>query len=198
MLTVGNVSLERERPPEQKLSRSAIKQIQTQLKDRGYTEVGNPDGLWGSRTVGAISAFQAHEGLPVTGHYDDATKAALTEADKRPVSKERGAVSAGDLKEQGSRTITTADHLSMFGKAKLWIAGLTGGGAAADHAGLFDGTLEKIGTIQGLWDRVSSFHIPLNVLLIIGDLVGSGLLVMWIADQIKSYRTEDYATGRIS
>ncbi len=110
------------------------------------------------------------------------------------MSKEREAVTAEDLKEQGSRTITTADHLSMFGKAKLWIAGLTGGGVAADHVGLFD----EIDTVQGLWDRLSNFQIPLNVLLVIGGLVASGLLVMWIAEQIKSYRTEDYASGRIT
>jgi peptidoglycan hydrolase-like protein with peptidoglycan-binding domain len=64
---LANTPLDRVLPPEQGMSRSAIKALQTQLKNLGYAEVGRVDGFWGSRTVGAFSAFQAHEGLPVTG-----------------------------------------------------------------------------------------------------------------------------------
>ena len=38
------------------------------------------DGDFGSETEGALKAFQASAGLPVTGVYDDATRKALTEA----------------------------------------------------------------------------------------------------------------------
>ena len=60
------------------------------------------DGFWGSRTVGALSVFQAHEGLPVTGTYDEATQAAMAEAVKRPVSPRRKDITADELKEEGS------------------------------------------------------------------------------------------------
>ncbi|WP_411161790.1 peptidoglycan-binding domain-containing protein, partial [Chromohalobacter sp. HP20-39] len=34
------------------------------LSAKGYTEVGQPDGLMGGRTVNAIRAFRAENGLP--------------------------------------------------------------------------------------------------------------------------------------
>ena len=173
------------------MSRSAIKALQTQLKNLGYAEVGRVDGFWGSRTVGALLAFQAHEGLPVTGTYDEATQATMAEAVKRPVSPERKDTTADELKEEGSRTIATADNLSMFGKAKLWLAGVTGGGAIIDW--ISDGTMD---TVQGVWDRVS--RIPISFILFIVFLVVSGLVVMYVAEKIKSYKVEDYASGRLS
>ena len=160
-------------------------------KNLGYAEVGRVDGFWGSRTVGALSAFQAHEGLPVTGTYDEATRAAMAEAIKRPVSPARKDITADELKEEGSRTIATADNLSMFGKAKLWLAGVTGGGAIIDW--ISDGTVD---TFQGVWDRVAK--IPVSFILFIVFLVVSGLVVMYVAEKIKAYKVEDYASGRLS
>lgn len=43
-----------------------IHAIQQRLSDLGYHEVGLIDGKMGSRTRGALAAFQAHEGLPIT------------------------------------------------------------------------------------------------------------------------------------
>ena len=104
-------------PPEQELTRGAILAIQEKLRELGYTEVGKPDGKWGSRTVGAISAFQAHEGLPVTGQYDEKTKEALDHATPRPVSEERAQTTAEDLKEK-SRTIQATENMSLVRQAQ--------------------------------------------------------------------------------
>ena len=131
------------------------------------------------------------EGLPVTGTYDEATQAAMAEAVKRPVSPARKDITADELKEEGSRTIATADNLSMFGKAMLWLAGVTGGGAIIDW--ISDGTMD---TVQGVWDRVSK--IPISFILFIVFLVVSGLVVMYVAEKINSYKVEDYASGRLS
>ena len=42
------------------------------------------DGDFGSETEGALKAFQAYAGLPVTGVYDDATRAKLTTTVDKP------------------------------------------------------------------------------------------------------------------
>src|SRR5262249_50782989 len=52
--------------PAPSLTTEQIKDLQRQLKAKGY-KVGLIDGDAGPHTVGAIAAFQAHEGLPVTG-----------------------------------------------------------------------------------------------------------------------------------
>jgi hypothetical protein len=48
------------------LSPDAIREIQTLLNSLGY-DSGRPDGIPGRRTVQAIQAYQAAQGLPVTG-----------------------------------------------------------------------------------------------------------------------------------
>ena len=79
----------------------------------------------------------------------------------------------------------------MFGKAKLWLAGVTGGGAIIDWI-----SGETMDTVQGVWDRVS--RIPLSLILFIVFLVVSGLVVMYVAEKIKAYKVEDYTSGRLS
>ena len=66
-------------PPANQDQRAMVKEIQTQLARLGYA-VGNPDGLAGAKTRGAIKAFQRSHGLKVDGVPDaellDALKAA--------------------------------------------------------------------------------------------------------------------------
>lgn len=52
--------------PGSELSPAAIQEIQALLNNLGY-ESGRPDGIPGRRTVQAIQAYQAAQGLPVTG-----------------------------------------------------------------------------------------------------------------------------------
>jgi photosystem II stability/assembly factor-like uncharacterized protein len=53
-----------------------VKRVQEALKLVGY-DVGQPDGVAGTRTVTAIRKFQTDKGIPVTGKIDSATLGAL-------------------------------------------------------------------------------------------------------------------------
>ena len=55
----------------------AVKQLQMALVQRGYP-VGDVDGIYGTQTAMAVSAFQGRQGLAQTGTADDATLRALT------------------------------------------------------------------------------------------------------------------------
>jgi peptidoglycan hydrolase-like protein with peptidoglycan-binding domain len=192
----------RAKPPEQLLSKDEIEQIQARLRDLGYPEVGDPDGIWGSRTVGAISAFQSHEGLPVTGHYDAATKAALNAAAPRPVSLTRSETTADDLREEGSKTIAAADNVSILGKAKLAL-GISGlGGAAAEQTGLLDTAqtaVDKANQAKGLLGQTHDLMRPIldnPAFLLIGlALVVIGLLTLIAAELVRKRRVEDHRSG---
>lgn len=82
-----------------------IQAIQQRLSDLGYHEVGLIDGKMGSRTRGALAAFQAHEGLPITAAIDDATRARLGPARPRPIGAERASITAKDLAEEGNTEV---------------------------------------------------------------------------------------------
>ncbi len=56
-----------------------VSHLQEELNHLGYHS-GHVDGVWGTDTVGALTAFQSDHGLDETGHYDAATASALQDA----------------------------------------------------------------------------------------------------------------------
>jgi hypothetical protein len=187
----------REAPPEQSLSSDEVRDVQRRLRDLGYAEVGAPDGLWGSRTTGALSAFQAHEGLPVTGPYDPPTREALDAATARPVSRERAEADATVLKEAGSRTLAQAQQLSTWGKLLKWL-GLGGAGAAgADNTGALEqikGSAAQIGELRDLFATLSDLAVWCVAHWWIFALV-AGIAIAINAEKIIAARVEDHRTG---
>ena len=162
--------LGRPTPPEQKLAPDEIRNIQRRLRNLGYHEVGRIDGIWGPRTVAALSAFQHHEGLPVSGHFDAAThQALLMVMVRRPVSIERQAATINDLRRAGSETIKQADNLAKLAAAKI-TAGTSVVTASVSHP---NWTIIACGV----------------------TLIAAGLVALWIASKIKSNRLADHSSG---
>lgn len=58
------------------LDAGSIKNLQARLSEKGFSP-GQVDGLWGPDTAGALSRFQAANGLMASGRFDRATLAAL-------------------------------------------------------------------------------------------------------------------------
>ncbi|WP_232629718.1 N-acetylmuramidase domain-containing protein [Methylobacterium sp. Leaf118] len=98
-------------------SNDEVKQIQIRLRALKYFEVGKADGLWGTRTIGAIAAFQANEGLPITVNktpmLDPETRQRLTTAQEREVNYKRQTSRAHDIRSQGSIAIARADQINL-------------------------------------------------------------------------------------
>lgn len=134
-------------PPEQALTAAQIRDIQSKLIALGYAEVGLVDGLWGSKLTGAISAFQAHEHITVSGHFDEHTRQVLmgVEVAPRPVPAERKEANAEDLAKAGSRTVTEAKKLTGLARL-LQLLGLGGAASAvSDGTDALHSVKESIG-----------------------------------------------------
>ena len=70
----------------------SIKAVQRELSTRGY-DVGAADGKLNDKTRAAISAYQGHEGLPVTGQAsDDLLRHILLGDSAKPASATTGSV----------------------------------------------------------------------------------------------------------
>ncbi len=69
--------------PDPALVRERFARIQRQLASLGY-DTGPADGVLGPRTRAAIRAFEAREGLPVTGTISERLEAALRSASVNP------------------------------------------------------------------------------------------------------------------
>lgn len=114
-----------------------VERLQARLTDLGYYEVGKVDGAWGSRTRGALLAFKADAGLPLTADVDDAVWAALAKAPRRAVAPERAEATAAP---------STA--------AKAGRAAEIAGGAAIG-LGAADTALRPVGGISGALDGLA-------------------------------------------
>jgi N-acetylmuramidase-like protein/putative peptidoglycan binding protein len=188
--------------PDQALSRDEIRAIQLRLRELGFAEVGTADGAFGTRTIGAIAAFQAHEGLPVSGRYDAATRAALNVAEPRPVARERADTSAADMKAAGSRTIAQADKLSWWGRLKIWLGVGAVAGGTAEQGGLLGEAQQAVDTARqakGILESLHELAAPLlrdPVILVFGAvLIVAGVAVFLGARRITAARLADHRSG---
>jgi hypothetical protein len=93
--------------------KETIEAVQQLLRDKGYREVGNVDGDFGGRTRNTIVAFQADNGLRLTGEISDRLLADLVKAHPREVSKERATATAKDLK--GAESVQQGEWLKRVG-----------------------------------------------------------------------------------
>lgn len=180
-----------------------VKAIQQQLSDKGYP-VGADDGQFHEATRDAVLSLQANEGLPTTGVVDQATKDALQNTQDKPVSEGRATATLDDLREAGSRTVSTADKISWWGKLKMWGGGGLAAGAGAQQSGLLslDTAQEKIDQVHqayGVFDSVKELLLPIisNPAVLIGGVVVAliGFIVWWEAKKINSARLDDHRNG---
>lgn len=159
-----------------------VRRMQERLAEVGYLP-GRADGSFGDRTRAAVLAFQADAGIPATGIMDGETWAALDAAGPRAPR----AADVQSLRNDGSRTVTAADH----GQA------LTGLGAAAGALGtVADRTQQAAQAIDGatgLLDKAQGLFLAYWPVL----LICVGALLLWhFFGQIKAARVDDAQTGR--
>lgn len=168
------------------MTEDRAKQVQQRLRDIGYFEVGEMDGKWGSRSRGALLAFKADNGLPLTPDVDDDTMLALMHAAPRVVGKERASTTAEELAKK-SVTVEKAQ------KGKFWSA-LSGFGSAIVAAfwgamDYFGDALEKIEPIKGMLASV-----PVWLWFVMASGVAFAL---WKANAgVESRVVEDYRKGK--
>lgn len=160
-----------------------VASVQQLLRDKGYPEVGEPDNKFGPRTRNAILAFQADNGLPLTGQITDGLLAELIKAPKRENAASRENVTAKDLKEQGNTTVKSADWLQKIGAGILVSMGL---GGLSDGVVNFDTIKKGIGDVRSLIETLGTLG-P----WVLG--IGAGAIALYfgrkvIAEQVKAFR----------
>ena len=117
---------------------------QAMLSDKGYVEVGQPDGLMGARTINAIRAFRAENGLPAGDGIDAKFTAALAASGPRQVSKARVETKASDLRDKGNTQIAALDSFGLLGKV-LGVGGVLGG---INQSGVLDTATDTLKSAQ--------------------------------------------------
>ncbi len=184
------------------MSVSDIRALQSKLRSLGYSAVGNPDGGWGVKTIGALNQFQAHEGLPQTGKYDEATREAMQTAEPIEQPRERANATADDLAAAGSKTIKVAKSGGLIAWGKGIIGSIFVGGGAAEKVGLLEHAqegLDKASQVKGTWDSFVDLAQPIfagPTPIIAGVvLIAAGVAIYFVVKTIISHRVADHNSG---
>ena len=184
---IGAAAEEDERiaaPAETFADKARVKAVQERLIALGYHMVGRPDGVMGPRTAGAIAAFEAENGFPVTGKIDQVLIDRLETAEPHEPSPERQAGTPPD-----SSILKSAKELIVAGGAVV-----TGG--VVNEA---DKALGQAEQAIGLWQRVRAVLGPFREML--GEalpylLLAGGVYLVWRGGTVYWARLQDYRKGK--
>lgn len=166
-----------------------LKQVQLRLRELGYHEAGNPDGIWGTKSRAAVLAFRADNDLPIYAGVDKELLSALMLAPPRAIAETRAEATVEDLREAGSRTIHDADTTETAGKVATGVGIVVGAGEIVDQLS------EKVGVLNGLADQLQPLQafVTDNIWLV---LIGVGGFVVWKSGLIKKWRLFDHQEGK--
>lgn len=172
--------------PENVSSLALVGTVQALLRDLGYPEVGEVDNKAGNRTRNAILAFQADNGMELTGAVTDALLVALLHGEKRQEATSRATVTKGDLKAKGDRTVHLADQL---GKIAMGVLGASGLGGVVDGTASIKEITDGVVSIKKLADMIAELS-P----WVLG--AGVGVAAMLFASKLVKGQVDAYRNGR--
>ncbi|MDP3316179.1 MAG: hypothetical protein Q8M47_08940 [Devosia sp.] len=161
---------------------SLVAAVQQALIDKGYHEVGEPDGKPGTKTRGAILAFEADNELDLVGKSSPELLAAILASDPRPVAETRAEGVPAD-----HRVVKDAGVLKTIG-------GVLTGGSILGGVGPI---LEKIEGGAGMLARLRAVIEPLVDLWPLLAVAG-GVAVFWYATRARAQVVEDYQSGKLA
>jgi hypothetical protein len=174
-----------------------VEAAQNQLKAFGYYEVGEVDGLWGGRTVGALNAFLTDGGYRSTvtaadGGIKPEVRLALADASNkhftRPVSIKRASASADDL-----APVNVAVRQSLFQRLGAQITGwvATAGATIGGVAQAFPAVKAQVQPVQEFFTDVPGW-------VWFAGIASVALVVFMSANRVKNATVEDYNRGKIN
>ena len=176
---VGKEILEVAPTPE--YSRDVVRSVQQLLRDKGYPEVGEVDGLMGERTRNVIMVFEANNGLPIKGEISDELLAHLVKAPPRLMSPKRANATEKDL--MSSKSVKQGNWLKKIGIAVLTTSGI---GGLMDGSGDLQEVVTGVNKLNALFGALGSLS-P----WIIGIAAGGAAIYFggnFIREQVQAYR----------
>lgn len=176
--------------------------LQTKLVKMDYHEIGDPDGKWGGKTRGAVTAFMNDRGRSPDGLTNDAgfvnpdARAVVTSEISRAVSDGWSrpiAPSRANAQPKEVATKVEAVKVSLWGRFSAKVgAGLAalglGGSGLSDT---FQAVKYKLQPIQDGFNAV-----PGTVWFMLMLVVAGG--VWYFTDRAAKAATKDYNTGRLN
>lgn len=164
---------------------ATVLQVQTRLKDLGWTEVGDLDGKIGRLTRAAILAFRDENGLPLVNYIDQALLLALLQAKPRELGQARVEAKPAEVREQVPEA-----KAAWWTQIGAWVLGVP-----SVIGAVVSGVLDNLDGARGYLEPVKNFagDIPPWVWFV---AVGGAALFMWLKSrQGQQASTAAYQSG---
>lgn len=154
---------------------AAVRDLQEELRRLGHF-AGRTDGIFGPRTLAAVLAFQAQEGVATDGIVGPVTWRRMADAEPMP---ERD-VDADELRARGSRTIKDADMTEVVASGTAFVAIAREATTVVEEG---RGVLETItALVTEQWPALLAIFVAL-------------MLVFLLTGRIKAARVSDARSG---
>lgn len=148
-------------------SGAMVKAVQERLQALGYAS-GKVDGVFGSRTRASVLAFQAENGIAISGTVDASTRAALNSEAAKPMPVgERANETAADLRAAGSQITIDAQSIKTAAKTVVAVGVAAGAGDQASPAVAPPAPLgiDPIAASKDIVDSISAWKVIVNGLV---------------------------------
>lgn len=165
---------------------TAVRAAQKYLRDLGYPEVGEADGIMGKRTRNTILTFEADNGIPLTGAVSFALLDYLEVAPKRGEAPSRSQAKAVDLINRGDEIVKSGDLMKKIGAGILAASGL---GGIAEGVIDFDRITAGLTGFSGALRAIAG--VPNSVWFAIG-----GAALLYFGSKVVSKQVKAYREGR--
>ncbi|MCK1585497.1 hypothetical protein IVB03_39575 [Bradyrhizobium sp. 168] len=171
-----------------------IEILQRKLDRLGYHDVGEPDGKWGGKTKGALTAFLNDRGSDIvvnggpTAAINDQISKALTEGWTRPIAAKRATATATEI---APKVESVRQTLWQRLGAKI-AGGVAGAGALVSGASNnFASFNDKISPVKDFFSATPGW--------VWFVLVAMGAAIIYLsADKAQRATVQDYNTGKIN
>lgn len=181
--------------PEQAKYNLDVEITQRKLIKIGYYEVGDPNGVWGGKTKGALTAFLNDRGLNnivvnggLTPEINKAISDALAEGWTRPISEKRATATEKDLAPK-----IEAVKKTIWQRLVAKVAALGAGGSAivSGISDQFSGLNEKLYPVKQFFVETPGW--------VWFTIVAMGAAIIWLsANRVSDSLKRDYNSGKIN
>lgn len=154
---------------------AAVRDLQDELRRLGHF-AGRTDGIFGPRTLAAVLAFQAQEGVATDGIVGPVTWRRMADAEPMP---ERD-IDADELRARGSRTMRDADLTEVVASGTAFVA------VAREATSVLEEGQGVLETITSLVTQQWPALLAIGVALV---------LVFLLTGRIKAARVSDARSG---
>lgn len=164
---------------------AAVMQVQTRLKELGYTEVGEIDGKVGKMTKTAILAFRNENELPLVDYIDQDMRVALLDAKPRNLASGRT-----DIKPSEVREHVPEAKAAWWTQIGAWVLGIP-----AAIGGVVSGILDNLDGSRGYLEPIKNFAGDIPTWVWFLSVFGVAFFVWQNSRKAVVASTEAFKTG---